>query len=178
MSSGGGGTTTVSGFPKEFRPYAEKGLQYGQTIMDRKMTGQEPIVAPFTQSQEKALAAKERVGEMKMAGTGAYNTQDSNRRDLENLWGINKLKASTAGSGGSARSNRAIASGLADRQREYDADRQRFIDEGMKDVYDAGLTRQKQRQAYYDAPWSPVEKFSGVLHGFAPKEQRQTGGGK
>jgi hypothetical protein len=179
FKGGGGGQTTVtkSGIDDEFKPYLEKVLKDVTGRYETEVAGgPDSIVAAMTPEQEASLKAQEEVANNKMAGTGAYDMRAANMRDLKNLQGRGNAKAATGGYGGSARSQMAMNSVLANRSSEQQRERQSTREAGVGDLGKVGTVRQKYAQERLDAPHTSAQRYFGYLSG-APQQSEKTGGG-
>jgi hypothetical protein len=183
MGGGGGGgqtQTTKSGIDPEFKPYIEKGLGISTNLLEGQIADPNTIVAGLTEQQQKALAAQEATAEDMMGGRGIYNTRAAEERSLKNLAGQGLAGASASGSLGSARSQAAMQGALANRAGEYQQQRQQMALEGIKQMGQAGTTRQKQSQRELQARDEALDRFFNRLTGVAPRSSTTTssGGGK
>ncbi len=86
-------------------------------------------------------------------------------------------QASAAGSLGSARSQRAMQSALADKALEYQQRRQAEAAGGIEALGQAGSTLQEYEQQRLDAPHTSAQRYFGYL-GSAPQSTVTSGGGK
>lgn len=183
MKGGGGGGTniTYTGIDPEFKPYLERALADVTARYEGDVAaGPEAVVAGLDPRQEESLALQEQLGRQAATGTGIYDTRAAQQRDLQNLMGTSLGAASGAGSLGSARSQRAMQSALADRSLGMLEKRQQQAMRGVEMMGDVGTTRQKVAQQRLDAPHTSAQRYFGYLSG-APQQQRQEtsgGGGK
>ena len=177
---GGGTTTTKSGIDPEFKPYIEKGMKLGTGLLESQFDDPNTIVAGLNTQQQQALAAQEAAARDMAAGRGLFNTRAAEEMALKNLAGQQLAGASTGGSLGSARAQAAMQGALAGRAGEYAKDRQQMAMEGIKQLGQAGTTRQKQSQRELQARDEALDRFFNRLTGIAPRESTQTssGGGK
>jgi len=180
---GGGGQTTVtnSGIDEEFKPYLTRVLSDVTNRYESSVArGPDSIVAAMTPEQKAALAEQTRQGEDAIAGTGAYDTEDARKRDLQNLLGSSAGLASSSGGLSSARGEKAMLGAVADRSLALQLQRQADIQSGITSLGEAGSTKQAYNQARLDAPDTAAQRYFGYLSG-APQSQTQTtsgGGGK
>ena len=179
---GGGGTTTTtnySGIDPEFKPYLERALSdvTGRYEAD-VAAGPEAVVAGLDPSQEESLGLQQQLGRQAVSGTGIYDTRAAQQSQLQNLMGTSLGQASGAGALGSARSQRAMQAGLADKSLEFARERQAQAKEGATMIGDVGTTMQKVAQQRLDAPHTSASRYFGYLSG-APQQEvsTQTGGG-
>jgi len=182
MSRGGGGgsQTQTSGIDPEFKPYIEKGLGISTGLLEGQIADPNTIIAGLTTQQQKALAAQEGAAEDMMSGRGIFNTRAAEEMALKNIAGQGLAGASASGSLGSARSQAALQSALAGRAGEYQQARQQAALEGIKQLGQAGTTRQKQSQRELQARDEALDRFFNRLTGVAPRQTTTTssGGGK
>jgi len=174
---GGGGTTVTSGIPKEFKPQMTKMLDQLGASTDRKISGEEEIVAGFDPDSEEALGYQSAAMRDKIAGRGAYDMGESNLKALQNMQGTNVGRASAGGSLGSARSNLAMQKALAGEASKQARSRMGDIESGIKGLGDAGVSRQKQKQNELDAEGNLVRSNVATLTGAAGQEKTTSGGG-
>lgn len=185
MSGGGGGgstTTQSSGIDPEFKPYLKRVLS---DVTDRYETertgGPDAIVARLDPRQTAALNAQTALAQQAISGRGIYDTEDQAMRMLQNLEGKSRAGSYGTGKGGygSARSERAIQSALADQAMNLAKDRQSVATEGVRQLGSAGTTLQQYEQQRLDAPHTSAQRYFGYL-GSAPQQSTQTtsGGGK
>lgn len=178
MSSGGGGQTTTTGIDPEFKPYLTRVLSDVTGRYEREVgQGPDAIVAQMDPRQQRAIDMQTRLAEQAMAGTGLYNTQAAQQRQLQNLMGSQVGQASAAGALGSARSQRAMQSALADKALEYQQRRQQEAAGGIEALGQAGSTLQEYEQQRLDAPHTSASRYFGYL-GSAPQQTKTSGGGK
>jgi hypothetical protein len=174
---GGGGTTVTSGIPEKWQPQVTKFLDQLQGITDKKLSGQEEIVAGFDPDSEEALGYQSAAMRDKIAGRGAYDMGESNLKALQNMQGTNVGKASAGGALGSARSNLAMQKALAGEASKQSRARIGDIESGIKGLGDAGVTRQKQKQNVLDAQGNLIKGNISTLTGAAGTEKTTSGGG-
>jgi hypothetical protein len=177
---GGGGSTTYTGIDPEFKPYLEKVLSdvTGRYEADVK-GGPDAIVAKMTPEQLRALEQQKRIGEQKLAGTGAFDTSAANEAALKKVMGTGMGAAASGGALGSARSQMALNKALAETSGEQQRERLKTMQEGVSDIGKVGTTLQKYQQERLDAPHTSAERYFGYLSG-APQQSKveQSGGGK
>lgn len=176
---GGGSSTSSTGYTPEMQRLVEDQLSRANIRTKARQADPTLAVSSMTPQQEQALAQQELFGKQAIAGTGMYDTRASAERDLKNLMGSSLGASSGAGALGSARSERAMQSALADKASGFAQERQRVAELGVKNLGDAGTTRQQQAQAYLDAPDEATKDFFSYI-GSAPRETKttQSGGGK
>jgi hypothetical protein len=178
MSSGGGGQTTTTGIDPEFKPYLTRVLS---DVTDRyaKEVGQGPdaIVAKMDPRQQAALNAQTQLAQQAMSGTGLYDTQAAQQRQLQNLMGSQAGQAAYGGALGSARAQKAMQGALADRALEFQQRRQQEAAGGIEALGQAGSTLQQYEQQKLDAPHTSASRYFGYL-GSAPQQTTSSGGGK
>jgi hypothetical protein len=180
MKGGGGGQTqtTTSGIDEEFKPYLEKVLS---NVTDRYESevaaGPDAIVAQLTPEQKEALQSQKNVAYNKMAGTGAYDTRRANMRDMRNLMGASNAAIARGGSLGSARTERAMSSALADKSGDFLRERQRQMEGGVTDLGKVGSTLQQYNQERLDAPHTSASRYFGYLSGAPQTSTTETSGG-
>jgi len=179
MGSGGGGAqTTTTGIDPEFKPYLTKVLsdvteRYGREV------GQGPnaVVAKLDPRQQRAIDMQTRLAEQAMSGTGLYDTQAAQERQLKNLMGSSLGQSAYGGSLGSARAQKSMQSALADKALEYQQRRQQEAASGIETLGAAGSTLQQYEQQRLDAPHTSASRYFGYL-GSAPQQTSTSGGGK
>jgi len=180
MKGGGGGQTqtTTSGIDPEFKPYLERALS---DVTDRYEAdvagGPDAIVAAMTPEQKAALQAQKNVGYNKMSGTGAYDMRRANERDMRNMMGSGNAAIARGGSLGSARSERAMSSALADRSSENLRERQKTMEAGVGDLGKVGSTLQQYQQERLDAPHTSAQRYFGYLSGAPQQSKTESSGG-
>jgi hypothetical protein len=175
---GGGGTTVTSGIPEKWQPQVTKFLDQLQGITDRKLSGQEEIVAGFDPDSEEALGYQSAAMRDKIAGRGAWDMGESNLRALQNMQGTNVGKASAGGTLGSARSNLAMQKALAGEASNQAKYRTADIESGIDSLGKAGTAYQKQAQNKLDAKGNLIKGGLGAVTGAGGKETTTSGGGK
>jgi len=181
MKGGGGAPqtqTTTSGIDPEFKPYLERALS---DVTDRYESdvakGPDAIVAAMTPEQKESLKAQEGVARNKMAGTGAYDMRAANERDMRNMMGSGNAAISRGGSLGSARSERAMSSALADKSSENLRQRQQTMEAGVGDLGKVGSTLQQYQQERLDAPHTSAQRYFGYLSGAPQQSKTESSGG-
>lgn len=181
MKGGGGGTTVqYTGIDPEFKPYLERALSDVTERYERDVeVGPDAIVAKMTPEQIRSLEQQKKIGEQKLAGTGAFDTAAANERALRKTLGTGMGAAASGGALGSARSQMALNKALAEQAGEQQKERQRIMQEGVGDIGKVGTTLQKYQQERLDAPHTSASRYFGYLSG-APQQSKteQSGGGK
>jgi len=178
MSSGGGGSsTTVSGIDKEFKPDIKYGLGLSNNLLKEQINDPSKVIAGFDPMQAEALNQQAKFARDQMTGSGIYDTRAAEQGSLLGLAGSNALQATSGGTYGSARGQKALASALAGRAGEYQKARQEAAMQGVQNLGDAGTTVQQQTQAELTAQDTALDRFFGRLSGVAPKSSVTTGGG-
>jgi hypothetical protein len=178
MGSGGGSQTTTTGIDPEYKQYLTRVLGDVTSRYEREVgAGPDAIVAKMDPRQQRAIDMQSQLAEQAMSGTGLYNTQAAQRRDLENLMGSQVGQASAAGALGSARSQRAMQSALADKALEYQQRRQAEAAGGIEALGQAGSTLQEYEQQRLDAPHTSAQRYFGYLQN-SPQSTATSGGGK
>jgi hypothetical protein len=180
-NKGGGSTTTVSsGIDPEFKPYLERVLKdvTGRYEADVK-AGPGATVAALDPRQIDAIKQQTALAQQAMTGTGLYDTQAAQQRDLQNIMGSAVGQASAGGALGSARAQKSMQGALADRALEYQQRRQQEAAAGVQSLGEAGTTLQQYEQQLLDAPHTSASRYFGYL-GSAPQTQtmKSSGGGK
>jgi len=182
MKGGGGGSTTVteSGMAKEFRPIYKEAMEDALAgYKQRKAQGVTATVADLSPEQRRALAYQSASAEDAIRGSGAYDTRAAQERALKNTMGQMMGQASSSGALGSARTQAAMSSALANQSLEQQRQRQADIEKGITSLGQAGTTKQRFEQQLIDAPYTEQARLAGLLAG-APTSSTQTssGGGK
>ena len=179
MGSGGGGNTVTksSGIDPEFKPYLVDVLSdvTGRYKQERA-AGPDAIVADMDERQKEALGLQTNLARQAITGQGLYDTTSAQRKDLQNLMGTSLGQASAGGNLGSARSQAAINTAVADQSLKHLQDRQRMAMAGIDSLGAAGTTMQQYNQQRLDAPHTSAERYFGYL-GSAPQQTTKTGGG-
>ena len=178
FKGGGSTTTSTSGIAPEFKPQVKEGLDIATGLLRSQQASPQSIVAGLSPQQQQALAAQQQSAYDKMTGSGLYSTRAAEETALKNLAGQNLMGASVGGSLGSARSQAAMQGALAGRAGEYQAERQRVADLGVKNLGEVGTTLQKQKQRELQAKDESLDRFFNRLTGVASKETTSSGGGK
>lgn len=178
FKGGGSTTTSSSGIAPEFKPQVKEGLDIATGLLRSQQASPQSIVAGLSPQQQQALAAQQQSAYDKMTGSGLYSTRAAEEAALKNLAGQNLMGASVSGSLGSARSQGAMQGALAGRAGDYQAERQRVADLGVKNLGEVGTTLQKQKQRELQARDESLDRFFNRLTGVASKETTSSGGGK
>lgn len=175
---GGGGTTVTGGLGPTLDPLVADILT--GAIADskkRKEEGPYATVADMTPQQKEALKQQEDTAKAKIAGTGVYNTRQSNEDALQKTLGGLMGRSSAGGTLGSARTQAAMAGALSNQAGEQSKERQAMIDQGIQGLGQAGTTQQKFNQSLQDARFTEDQRTAGLITGTAPKTSTTSGGG-
>ena len=182
MSGGGGGGSSVS--RQEIDPDIKRRvlpvLDQAGAEYQAQISGEKDIVEGLTQDQIRGLEAQKGLGQQALSGTGLYNTEAELQRRLAQTGGAADLAASGAGALGSARSQAARESALANVALDDLERRRAYAQEGAQQIRGVGDTYQQQQQAERDAPHTAASRYFGYLQG-APQGSSATssqGGGK
>ena len=185
MGSGGGGVATQvanAGIAEQFAPYVEGVLADVKAKYDAdRAEGPESVIAGFTDEQKEALSAGKSLAQDAIAGTGIYDMAAAREADLKGILGSGMGGARFGGNLGSARSQAAINSALADRSYEFQKDRQDTAESGVSLLGDVGSAQQQYKQQLLDADDLMASRFFGYLGPNAvptTTTTTQTGGGK
>jgi len=178
FKGGGGGTTTSSGVDAEFKPYITSLLGNLTGNVDKKLAGEEDIVAGFDPRQKESLDYQTASSRDRIAGRGAYDMRESNLKALQNMQGTNVGKASAGGALGSARSNLAMQKALAGEASNQAKYRTAQIEGGIDSLGKAGTAYQKQNQNMLDAEGNLIKGALGSVTGAAGTTKTSSGGGK
>jgi len=173
---GGGGQTSTSGIDPEFKPDVQKALGISRTLLEEQQADPTKVVAGLSPQQIAAINAQSTLANQALSGTGIYDTKLAEQRELKNLMGSALGQASYGGSLGSARSQKAMQSGLLDRAGEYAKQRQAQAEAGAERLGEAGTSLQKQRQAELAAKDTSLDRFFNRLTGVASKSTTTSGG--
>lgn len=175
MGSGGGGsTTTTTGIPEWARPYLEESLAEAQRTY---RAGELSQVATLP---EQGLAEQEKLARKAIEGTGIYDTSAAAERQLRNLQGQQMAGAAAAGALGSARSERAMQSALADKAFDIAQTRKAEAAGGVSALRDVDTARQAELQKQLDLPYTGLSRVFGFYGSPAVGTTQQTSdsGGK
>jgi len=175
---GGGGRTQTSGVDPEFKPYIVDMLGDLTTDINRKLAGEEEIVAGFDPAQERSLGYAKQTAEDQIKGRGAYDMRRANRDALMDLQKASELKAASSGGLGSARSMRAMNAGLGDLSMKQQIQRQHDISGGIDRLGAAGTAYQKQRQNVLDGKGNLIKGGLQAVTGAGGRHTTTSGGGK
>jgi len=174
---GGGGRTQTSGVDPEFKPYIVDMLGDLTTDINRKLAGEEEIVAGFDPAQERSLGYAKQTAEDQIKGRGAYDMRRANRDALMNM-----KKGSDAATGGmgmsSGRYGRGVAAGLGDLSMKQQMQRQQSIGQGIDRLGAAGTAYQKQRQNVLDGKGNLIKGGLQAVTGAGGRHTTTSGGGK
>lgn len=175
---GGGSRTQTAGVDPEFKPYIVDMLGDLTTDINRKLAGEEEIVAGFDPSQQRALNYAKQTSEDQIKGRGAYDMRRANRDALMDLQKASDLRAASGGGLGSARVARATAAGLGDLSMKQQMQRQQDINQGIDRLGKAGTAYQKQAQNVLDAKGNLIKGGLQAVTGAGGTSTTTTGGGK
>ena len=175
---GGGGTTQTSGVDPEFRPYIVDMLGDLTTDINRKLAGEEEIVAGFDPAQERSLNYAKQTAEDQIKGRGVYDMRRANRDALMDLQKASDLQGASSGGLGSARLARATAAALGDLSMKQQLNRQQNLSTGIDRLGAAGTARQKQAQNVLDAKGNLIKGGLQAVTGAGGRSTTTTGGGK
>lgn len=169
--------TQTTGIDPEFKPYLEKVLSNVTDKYEADVAGgPDATVAALTQDQINALAAQKNLAQDAITGSGAYDYTSAMNKDLSNVVGSAAGQAALGGYGGSARSQKMMASAIGDKSLQYAQQRQADMAGGAKALGQVGSANQAYQQARLDAPHTAASRYFGYL-GNAPQQTTQTGGG-
>jgi len=185
MGSGGGGVATQvvnAGIADQFAPYVEGVLADVKAKYDAdRKEGATSVVAGFTDEQKDALSEGKSLAQDAIAGTGIYDMAAAREADLKGVLGSGMGQSSFGGNLGSARSQAALNSALADRSFEFQKDRQDTAAGGVSLLGDVGSAQQQYKQQLLDADDLMASRFFGYLGSSAvptTTTTTQQGGGK
>lgn len=185
MGSGGGGVATQvanAGIADQFAPYVEGVLADVKAKYDAdRLAGPDSVIAGLTQEQQDALSEGKSIAEDAIAGTGIYDMTAAREADLKGILGSGMGQSSFGGNLGSARSQAALNSALADRSYEFQKDLQATTRDGVNLLGDVGSAQQQYKQQLLDADDMMASRFFGYLGPNAvptTTTTTQTGGGK
>ena len=164
MAKGGGWSQTVtSGIAKEFLPELKyllgEGIDNYKSYKERGMTPE----------QESALALKKSGALDQLHGRGIYDTRGLAQRDMQNVLGSKTGQASLGGYLGSARSDKAIQSALADHSAKWSDVRRRDVSTAGDNLL--GLADRKEGEDN-----KQLSRVFGYMKN-APQDRITTGGG-
>ena len=174
---GGGGSSgavTETGVPDWARPYIEGSLAEAERLYE---SGE---LAKVAGQPTQGLEAQEELAKAAMTGTGLYDIDEAARRQMQNLAGSAVGQAGLGGTLGTARSERAMQSALADQALQFQQAKQQSAAAGAAALRDVDAARQQQRQAELDVPYAGLQRVFG-FYGSPAVGQTQTqtqGGGK
>ena len=177
MKGGGGGSTSTTGVPEEWKPQVTKGLNISLKQLEDQMAGTKDMTAKLNEQQKDSLAFQEAGARDQIAGTGIYDMKKANQGALEDTMGGIMGKSSAGGALGSARSQKAMANALKSQSIQQQRDRQKDVEGGTKSLGDAGSTFQKQSQSELDETSVALNDYFKRLTGAAGTEKTTTGGG-
>lgn len=175
---GGGGSTQTSGVDPEFKPYIVDMLGDLTTDINRKLAGEEEIVAGLDPAQQRSLNYAKQTSEDQIKGRGAYDMRRANRDALRDLQKGAELRGASAGGLGSSRLQRATAAGLGDLSMKQQMQRQQSIGQGIDRLGSAGTAYQKQRQNVLDGRGNLIKGGLQAVTGAGGRQTTTTGGGK
>jgi len=185
MGSGGGGVATQvvnAGIADQFAPYVEGVLADVKAKYDAdRAEGPSSVVAGFSDEQKDALSAQKNLAQDAIAGTGIFDMAAAREADLKGILGSGMGQSSFGGNLGSARSQAALNSALADRSYEFQKDRQDMALGGTDLLGEVGTAQQAYKQQLLDADDLMASRFFGYLGSSAVPQKTtttQTGGGK
>jgi len=178
FKGGGGGSTVTSSVPDEWKPQVTSLLNSLTGNVDKKLAGEEDIIAGFDPRQKESLDYQTASSRDRIAGRGAYDMEANNKKALQNLWGVNMRKVGTAGSLGSARSDLAMNKALAGQASQDAKYRTAQIEGGIDTLGKAGTAYQKQSQNILDAEGNLIKGALGSVTGAAGTTKTSSGGGK
>lgn len=180
MGGGGGGntTTTTSGVPEFAKPYLKEVLGDVTQRYRDETSGGTPVVAGLAPEQEAALARQQGLSDAAFYGTGIYDDQAAVQRQLQNLQGANLAGQANTGTLGSARSDRAMQSALADQAYQFQQGKKADVERSTQALQHVGDTRQQQRQLELDAPHTSAQRYFGYLGSTGQESTANQGGGK
>jgi len=178
FKGGGGGSTVTSSVPDEWKPQVTSLLNSLTGNVDKKLAGEEDIIAGFDPRQKESLDYQTASSRDRIAGRGAYDMGESNLRALQNMQGTNVGKASAGGALGSARSNLAMQKALAGEASNQAKYRTAQIEGGIDSLGKAGTAYQKQNQNMLDAEGNLIKGALGSVTGAAGTTKTSSGGGK
>ncbi len=167
MGSGGGGVATQvvnSGIADQFAPYVEGVLADVKAKYDAdRKAGPDAVVAGLTDEQKDALSAQKDLAQDAIAGTGIFDMAAAREADLKGILGSGMGQSSFGGNLGSARSQAALNSALADRSYEFQKDRQDMALGGTDLLGQVGTAQQQYKQQLLDADDLMASRFFGYL---------------
>jgi len=177
---GGGGNTVIQGIDPEFKPQLVESLDMSNQQLKDQMSGKKEITAKMNQQQLDALKNQEDYAKAQIAGTGPYDMGESNKADLEKIYGTSQGQNSYSGTLGSARSQAAQASALSQQSTKNQRARQADIDKGISSLGKAGTAYQTGEQRQLDSTSKALDDYFARLTGAAGKQTTTTssGGGK
>jgi len=180
MGGGGGQTQTqTSGIPAWAegslkKVFADAEKQYFENIE----AGPDATIAALTPEQKQAMADQTALSKDAIAGTGQFDLTRATQEGVKDAMGSSMGMAAGAGTLGSARSQAAMNSAIADRydqmRRENLANQQMGL-QGLQQVGQQGRDYAQQR---LDADDIERGKFFGYAHGTGQQSTTTTSGGK
>jgi hypothetical protein len=178
MGGGGGGQTQTSGVDAEFKPYITSLLGNLTDDVDRKLSGEEEIVAVFDPRQKDSLNYATATATDQIKGRGAYDMRRANKNALEGLYGKSRVAGASNGSLGSARFQRSMNAGLGDLAGQQQRERQQSQTQGIDRLGKAGTAYQKQSQNVLDGKGNLIKGALNAVTGAGGKTTTTSGGGK
>lgn len=176
---GGGGRsqTQTSGVDPEFKPYIVDMLGDLTTDINRKLAGEEEIVAGLDPAQQESLNYAKQTARDQIRGRGVYDMRRANRDALMDLQKASDLQGASAGGLGSARLQRATAAGLGDLSMKQQMQRQQDVKEAIDRLGTAGTAYQKQAQNVLDAKGNLIKGGLQAVTGAGGKQTTTTSSG-
>jgi len=174
---GGGSKTTTTGIDPAFKPQLVESLDMSNQQLRDQMSGKKKITAGMTPQQLRSLAAQENYAQAKIDRTGPYDMGETNKRDLQKIYGRTQAQMSNSQNLSSARAQAMQANAIADQSSKNAKFDMGLIDQGINDMGLVGSAYQKGEQAQLDSTSRALDDYFKRLTGAAGKESTTTGGG-
>jgi len=179
MKGGGGQQTTTSGVPAWAegslkKVFADAEKQYFQNIED----GPGATIAALTPEQKEASKAKAALARDAIAGRGQFDLTRATQQGVQDAMGTSMGMAAGAGTLGSARSQGAMNSAIANRYDQMRAEQLANQEAGLGALSQVGQQGRDYEQQKLDADDIERGKFFGYAHGTGQTSTTTGGGGK